>query len=436
MTKLDLGLIFSYGHGIPVPREMDRHMVKYIIGQRKNAIEENPGLLETERWDHSDVFYSIRTHLNQHDFDTSVYNDNVGGGSDRRKNLYDMIKPICEDRYHVKRHQIGIFPEDRAIMAFNGRIYPVGFDNLRTLMKNGTEVIVVEKQGTVIKMVPYTSNLGVAFIQSQGFVSEYGTALAALCTGDVGTASNYTDNYIPKYRGHLGNLTDCDSSGILIGLKIKNAAQIGIDLNTIIEMIQVNKGLGIELDLSIDDLQETTSINSHWIALDGIIHGTGKVYQELSIQERIFYRNYLTQHHDINGDKIQFIDYLKENRIELNTLLAAAKPEPFWNWLKWKLLQLWPNRDYRRGGIYLNDTMQTPTVKEFLEWYAKQTKPVIKSSIEKANNGLSKVEGFYENVNNTQEEIETEIMSNVLLKNERIQKIDLALKSIIMNNEI
>ena len=85
MTKLDLDLIFSHGHGHPVPKEMDRQMVKYIIGQRKDAIEKNPRLLETERWDHSDVFYSIRTHLNQHGYDTSVYNDNVRGGSDRRK---------------------------------------------------------------------------------------------------------------------------------------------------------------------------------------------------------------------------------------------------------------------------------------------------------------------------------------------------------------
>jgi hypothetical protein len=434
MARIDLDLIFSNGHGRPVPKEMDRHMVKYIVGQRKKAIEEDSSLFENERWDHSDVFYAIRTHLNQHGYDTSPYNDNVRGGSDRRKRLYDMIKSVCEDYYHVKRHQIGIYPEDRAIMAFNGRVYSVGFDDLRSLMQNGTDVIVVEKQGTVIKMVPFTSNIGIAFIQSQGFVSEYGTALAALCTGDVNTAVDYTDSYIPKYTGHLGVLTDCDSSGIMIGLKIKNAIRIGIDLNTIIEMNQVNEDLGIDLDLEIEDLEETTSINSHWIALDGILRGTGKVYQGLSAQETIFYRDYLSQYHVVNGDNIPFIDYLEENRIELNTILAAAKPEPFWNWLRWKLLQLWPDRDYRRGGIYLSDTMQTPTVIKLLEWYAQQTRPVIQTSVKKAKDELSIVRGFYEDVNIRQKEIETNIMNNVLLKNERIQKIDLALESIMMNN--
>ena len=73
-------------------------MVKYIIGQRKEAIEKYPLLLETERWDHFDVFYAIRTHLNRLGWDTSVYNDSIGSrGTDRRKGLYDMIRETCED---------------------------------------------------------------------------------------------------------------------------------------------------------------------------------------------------------------------------------------------------------------------------------------------------------------------------------------------------
>jgi len=183
MAKLDLGLINTSGNGRPVPKNMDLHIIKYVIGKRKRETEEDESLFQTERWDHSDVFYTGRTHLNRLGWDTSVYNDNVAGGADRRKLFYGKIKSVCEDHFGVKRHQIGIYPEDRAVMAFNGRSYSVGFDELRTLMGYGTDVLVVEKQGTVIKMVPFTSNIGIAFIQSQGFVSEYGTALASLCNG-------------------------------------------------------------------------------------------------------------------------------------------------------------------------------------------------------------------------------------------------------------
>jgi hypothetical protein len=39
-------------------------------------------------------------------------------------------------------------------------------------MHHGTEVLVVEKAGTVLKMVPYTENRGLAFIQPQGSWSQ------------------------------------------------------------------------------------------------------------------------------------------------------------------------------------------------------------------------------------------------------------------------
>ena len=58
MAKIDIGLINSDGAGRPVPDEMDRHIVKFVIRNRKKAIEIDPSLFQTERWDHSDVFYA------------------------------------------------------------------------------------------------------------------------------------------------------------------------------------------------------------------------------------------------------------------------------------------------------------------------------------------------------------------------------------------
>jgi len=433
MAKLDLALINRTGNGQPVPNELDRHMVKYVIGQRKEAIERDKKLFQTERWDHSDVFYAIRTYLNRQGYDTSVYNDNVSKGAERRKGIYDMIKPVCEDFYKVKRHQIGIYPEDRAVMAFSGRVYAASFDNLRTLMSNGTDIIVVEKQGTVVKMVPFTKNIGLAFIQSQGFVSEYGVALAQLCNKQSESAYDYTDSYVPKYKGNLGVLTDCDSSGIVIGLKIKNAARIGIDLDTIEEMNESNPEL--DLGLELDDMIESVEPKTHWKALKGIVEQTGDFYEGLSYQEREFYTEYLCQYHDSIGGNTRFVDWLEQNRIELNTILALAKPEPFWNWLKAKLLKLWPDRDYRRA-IDLDDYMLTPTMNEFIEFFANKTKPVIANSIKDAENQLSNVQGFYEDVNSEKEEIQTDIMDNVLLQDEEIQKLDLALEKVMKKHKL
>jgi hypothetical protein len=81
---------------------MDRHMVKYIVGQRKAAVEKalannDDSPFVTNRWDHSDVFYQIRTHLNRIGWDTFVYTDALSGGSKRRKELYAKIQGVCEN---------------------------------------------------------------------------------------------------------------------------------------------------------------------------------------------------------------------------------------------------------------------------------------------------------------------------------------------------
>src|SRR5690242_10880352 len=169
MTNLDLDIIFQQGDGQPVPKEMDRHMVKYVVWQRKVAVQKalsnnDNSPFVTYRWDHSDVFYTIRTHLNQLGWDTSVYTDAASGGSKRRKGLYSMILDVCENNFRVKRHQIGIYPADRATMAFNGKYYTVDYNSISNLMWRGTDIIVVEKFGTVVKMVPFTQSNGIAFI--------------------------------------------------------------------------------------------------------------------------------------------------------------------------------------------------------------------------------------------------------------------------------
>ncbi len=258
-------------------------MVKEVIGERKEAVEANPNLLKTERWDQSDIFYAVRTRYHQQGYDVSRFDKD----SERRKKLHAMIQPICENFYKVKRHKIGIFPKDRAIMAFQGRTLAVNFDNLRTLMLYGTDVIVVEKQGTVIKLAPFTAGLGLAFIQAEGFVSEYGEALAGLVIGTDSEARHYTNNHIPIHKAHLGVLTDCDASGLTIGIQIRNATRLGIGLNTIEEINFLNPRLEIK------DLVESCSVNTHWQGLCNLLENGGNRKLTWQPEERDFYDPYL-----------------------------------------------------------------------------------------------------------------------------------------------
>jgi hypothetical protein len=428
-----------------VPKKMDLHMVKYVIGNRKADVERDRDLIKGRPWDHSDVFYAVRTSLNRLGWDTSVYNDSEAGGSDRRKSLYDKIQDVCEKTYGVKRHQIGIFPDERAIMAFKGGMYAVGFEELSELMHNGTDVIVVEKAGTVMKMVPFTSKSGIAFIQSQGFVSEYGIALAGLCNGQGKIARVYAsdDNgryYVPQYVGHLGVLTDCDHSGVMIGAKIPGAYRLGIDVTSIDEINNANPGLARKLRL--EDLVEGTKPNTHWKSLLNLAKGTGKLVKELSEDDRIYYMNYLRRKIRIMEDgKVKvvydddeewqyFISYLARNRIELNTILAAVEPQVFWNWLKWKLETIWPERNYNRARL-LEDALLTPTMKKFDRWLEELSEEINKEAIDQKRKELEKVKGFYEDVEAEEEKIKDDIIENTMLHDKRIQKIDLALKAIM-----
>lgn len=82
-----------------------------------------------------------------------------------------------------------------------------------------------------------------------------------------------------------------------------------------------------------------------------------KVDQDSSRRERIVgtehekrYTKYLKQTYDFgNGSEETYIDFLKDRRIELNTIMTEIGPKRFWNWLYSKIVQTFPTRDYNRA---------------------------------------------------------------------------------------
>jgi DNA topoisomerase VI subunit A len=91
-------------------------------------------------------------------------------------------------------------------MAFQGQLYSVSFENYKQLAYLGVDVICVEKEGIVDKLVPFTTDFGIALVQSEGFLSEYGQMLA---------------QEADKTGANVIMLTDFDSGGIELAYKIK-----------------------------------------------------------------------------------------------------------------------------------------------------------------------------------------------------------------------
>jgi len=446
------------GHGETPDTSVDRHMVEEVIGWRILQVANDHTLIDKERWDTSDVFYEARRRLNQLHWDTSVY---VG---ERRQHVQNIVRDVCENTFGFKRHQIGLIPKERAMMAYNDGMYGVGFDNLRELMLRGTDVIAIEKEGPTMKLIPYTKNVGIALLESQGFLVEYAIALAQLAAGNGETAMIYTRDingkaWIPTHTGNMGILSDWDASGALIGLQIRGAKRLGIDFHTIDELNTMFPDLGLE----ISDLEESISDgskhegNTHWKGLRNLLD-TGKNDNiELTPEEWEYYKTYLNQKRD--GET--YIDYLKTHRIEINTVLSAVKPRRFWEWMHWKMNILWPTRNLNRA-IVIPAYYYTPTMKEFMKAYQNKIRPIMEKPGKAYEEELSAVSGgmfhdidefayikglngngdarkefmFEDNVGTREIEIETDIMDNVILEDESVQKLDSALTKLMKKHEL
>lgn len=176
---------------------------------------------------------------------------------------------------------------------------------------------------------------------------------------------------------------------------------------------------------------EGTKENSHWRGLVNLCKFRGAIYDEIAWSAATTNEAYRDIDASRNGGTTtRFIEYLKGNRIELNTILAAAEPEAFWNWLSYKVKRVWPKRDYRKA-IFLDDYMQSPTMNKFVEWYQNLSKPIIAPSLKKAQDELSEVTGLIDDVGEKQEEIEEDILHNALLQDERIKELDKRLEQIM-----
>ena len=190
---------------IPIPRGYAFDVLRRVVKRRYDDVAANPELKQTDRWDLSNCFYLTRKILDGEGYDTAPLNDR-----ERRESIHSKVREICEDELGLKRHEIGIFAAERAVMAFQGELYNVNIDNIDWLRQLGTDLIIVEKEGIVDKLVPFTTEYGIALLYSRGFVSEYGEMLA---------------EQAELYGANIGIVTDFDASGVDIGAQLTKSSE-------------------------------------------------------------------------------------------------------------------------------------------------------------------------------------------------------------------
>ena len=405
--------------GAPIPKGLARQTIRHLIDTRWLAVYNNPGLLtdKTHRMDQSDIFYPMRTMLYRKGYDVSSLDE-----GETRKKLYRYIKQYCEDTLNIKRHQIGIFAADRAVMAFQGKTYSVSYENCKQLARSGVDIICIEKEGIVEKFIPFTEGVGIALVHSQGFVSEYGIMLAmeAKRTG-----------------GNVMILTDFDTDGIKIAFELEGITRIGIDFESV---DQINEHIKAELDgedpfepeptllgevdddddesiykpdmedlepeldhiLDRDELIEGRNSTDTWISLKRLTQGIKRQSRSnnklVSIENTSHERQYIdylnTEYN--NGDKWEtYLEFLEENRIELNTIMTQIGAKRFWNWLYSQIIKTFPTRQYNYRVIDVPPYRITlPIMDELNEMVKKQIRDCTLDEEIDISRELHKVKGL------------------------------------------
>ena len=70
-------------------------------------------------------------------------------------------------------------------MYFKGRSYDVGIDDLDLLMKKGTDLLIIEKEGVAEVLAPFAETYGIALLNTRGFLTDYAKRLSELTESNI-----------------------------------------------------------------------------------------------------------------------------------------------------------------------------------------------------------------------------------------------------------
>jgi hypothetical protein len=260
----------------------------------------------------SDVFYATRKLL------ISDY-----GYTDKeinRKYITESIRKECA-KLGVTREEIGIIAADRAQLYFNGKWYDVGLDEMETLIEYGTDMVIIEKEGVIIQISSFSDGKRIALLNTRGFLVDYASRFAKLA----------------NERGcNIAIIVDWDASGLLMYLKVKklipSLKRIGVDFKTV-------KDLGLRLG-DVEEKYEGSK-NKHFDALKHELDEALEDAKGNKTKEEITEFRYLQSQ----------LDYLKEKRIEINSIIAQLKDnEKFYGWIEDELRDAFQYRIFTRSS--------------------------------------------------------------------------------------
>jgi hypothetical protein len=305
----------------------------------------------------SDIFYDLRKPMQEVGWEPEGWNHPK---QRRRQTVQDRyVKEVC-DELGITRASIGIITGETGHMYFRTGRYSIGIDDLSQLKNNGTDILIIEKEGIAEQLKDLAAPYGIALIHGRGFLTEYASELSRLAhnTG-----------------GNIVILTDFDDSGITIALQMPSVPRIGIDFKTL-------RDLG--LSDKLEELEEIYTPENHITHL----------------------RN---EHPEIEG-----LQYLEKKRVEINAVTRYIGADRFWKWIISKLEGLFPNRNYNRA-VYIPTApdFRPGKLSELVEIVDRKITGVLTPLIEKRKRELDNYEGFIDDITVYEYEMHEEFQHKV-----------------------
>jgi 5S rRNA maturation endonuclease (ribonuclease M5) len=275
-----------------------------------------------------------------------------------------LVKELCEGA-GVTRESMGIFAGVRAELYFNGNWTSVSFDNVKRLAEKGTDIIFVEKEGIPEVPTGWADKYGIAMVNTRGHLTEYGKDLMK----------------VAKESGaHVVIMADYDATGVKIASESPtDMPWIGAN-DTMLEYFY--------LDRYKLKIKSETSANKEYVRS---LVGTG-------------------EHSDGRKDerfKDVDVDFLDEERVELDAILANIGDERFFQYVTDTLKDLYPKRDYNRA-IEIPSYRLHARHEESIDMIDDQVMHIISDESDKIREELREVLGFID-VNEKYDEIEEKL---------------------------
>ena len=130
--------------------------LRNFLTERRKTIKTDPTITIKDRLTQSGVWYRIRPEMIKNGFKPRNKTIDSKGRTiydwgSTRVGLTKRIRKTIEELWpgeDITREYLGIVAKARAMLYFNGRVFPVSFDSKEELARtNTTDLIIVEKEG-------------------------------------------------------------------------------------------------------------------------------------------------------------------------------------------------------------------------------------------------------------------------------------------------